>query len=233
MTRWLVTPTLLLTLALGARADVLLGYPQDPGGVLIKSSWVPPDGSDSDEYAWESFPLKGASTITQIQWQGGAPVNEYTITLSATPVLPESPNVIARYVIAGNAGATPIGMVNGTMRYDYHLVLPTPLQISGGVWINIEGSNYWAISQGSGGNGLHVTFYAGGPYFLNAQGDLAITLLGPCSADCDQNGLLAIDDFICFQTMFALGDPAADCDVSGTLTIDDFICFQTLFALGC
>jgi hypothetical protein len=55
----------------------------------------------------------------------------------------------------------------------------------------------------------------------------------PCVADCDADGQLTIDDFICFQTFFALGDPSADCDADGQLTIDDFICFQTLFALGC
>ncbi len=54
-----------------------------------------------------------------------------------------------------------------------------------------------------------------------------------CYADCDASGTLSIDDFICFQTLFALADPAADCDASGTLSIDDFICFQTLFAIGC
>jgi agmatine deiminase len=60
------------------------------------------------------------------------------------------------------------------------------------------------------------------------------TIAGPsCYADCDQSGSLNIDDFICFQTLFALSDPAADCDQSGTLNIDDFICFQTTFALGC
>jgi hypothetical protein len=54
-----------------------------------------------------------------------------------------------------------------------------------------------------------------------------------CYPDCDGSGTLGIDDFICFQTFFALGDPFADCDGSGTLGIDDFICFQTFFALGC
>jgi hypothetical protein len=56
---------------------------------------------------------------------------------------------------------------------------------------------------------------------------------GVCVADCDVSGTLNIDDFICFQTNFALGDPSADCDASGSLNIDDFICFQTFFALGC
>ncbi len=54
-----------------------------------------------------------------------------------------------------------------------------------------------------------------------------------CYPDCDGSGDLSIDDFICFQTFFALGDPFADCDADSALTIDDFICFQTFFALGC
>jgi PQQ-like domain len=61
------------------------------------------------------------------------------------------------------------------------------------------------------------------------------SLMGPgsCYPDCDADGLLTIDDFICFQTYFALSDPFADCDADGLLTIDDFICFQTYFAVGC
>ncbi len=54
-----------------------------------------------------------------------------------------------------------------------------------------------------------------------------------CYPDCDQDGVLSIDDFICFQTLFALKDPFVDCDADDTLSIDDFICFQTLFAIGC
>ncbi len=64
---------------------------------------------------------------------------------------------------------------------------------------------------------------------VNAAAAVAIA----CEADCDGSSSLTIDDFICFQTLFALGDPAADCDGSTGLNIDDFICFQTLFALGC
>jgi hypothetical protein len=54
-----------------------------------------------------------------------------------------------------------------------------------------------------------------------------------CYADCDASGGLNIDDFICFQTLYAIGDPFADCDADGQLNIDDFICFQTAYALGC
>jgi PQQ-like domain len=63
--------------------------------------------------------------------------------------------------------------------------------------------------------------------------DLRAYRSASCYADCDADGTLTIDDFICFQTLFALGDPASDCDESGILNINDFICFQTLFALGC
>ncbi len=54
-----------------------------------------------------------------------------------------------------------------------------------------------------------------------------------CYPDCDGSGTLNIDDFICFQTFYAIGDVYADCDLSGTLNIDDFICFQTFYAIGC
>ncbi len=59
------------------------------------------------------------------------------------------------------------------------------------------------------------------------------TIATTCVPDCDASGDLSIDDFICFQTLFALGNASADCDGSGDLTIDDFICFQTFFAIGC
>ncbi len=55
----------------------------------------------------------------------------------------------------------------------------------------------------------------------------------PCYPDCDGNGTLNVNDYICFQTKFALGDPYADCDGNGVRNVNDYICFQTKFALGC
>jgi hypothetical protein len=52
-------------------------------------------------------------------------------------------------------------------------------------------------------------------------------------ADFDASGTLDIDDFIAFQTGFAVEAPCADTDRSGALDIDDFVTFQTLFAVGC
>jgi hypothetical protein len=65
------------------------------------------------------------------------------------------------------------------------------------------------------------------------QADLDAFGLTACYPDCDLSGGLDINDFICFQTFYAIGDTYADCDLSGTLNIDDFICFQTFYALGC
>ena len=42
---------------------------------------------------------------------------------------------------------------------------------------------------------------------------------------------LDIDDFIAFQTYFAIGDPRADFNADGALDVDDFLAFQTAFAL--
>ncbi len=69
--------------------------------------------------------------------------------------------------------------------------------------------------------------------YIDGQGGSRLIVVDACYADCDSSGTLNIDDFICFQTLFALGDPYADCDASGGLNIDDFVCFQTLFAIGC
>jgi hypothetical protein len=81
---------------------------------------------------------------------------------------------------------------------------------------------------------IRVTSASGDGFFgiseLQLSGSPATA---PCFPDCDASGALTIDDFICFQTFFAIGDPYADCDASGNLSIDDFICFQTFFAIGC
>jgi peroxidase len=48
--------------------------------------------------------------------------------------------------------------------------------------------------------------------------------------DIDRDYQLTINDFITFQTYFAIQDPLADFDKNGVLNIDDFITFQTVFA---
>ncbi len=58
-----------------------------------------------------------------------------------------------------------------------------------------------------------------------------------CYADCDENGVLDIFDFLCFQDSFVQGEPyGCDCDTStglGVCDIFDFLCFQNEFVGGC
>jgi len=54
-----------------------------------------------------------------------------------------------------------------------------------------------------------------------------------CPADCNEDGALTIQDFVCFQALFVAGDEAADVNGDGTLSVLDFIGFQTLFQSGC
>jgi hypothetical protein len=56
---------------------------------------------------------------------------------------------------------------------------------------------------------------------------------GGCYPDCNNDTILNLADFGCFQTKFALGDLYADCNGDSILNLSDFGCFQTKFALGC
>jgi hypothetical protein len=168
--------------AAAARADVVFSRPQSPTGGLINSSWVPPDGTDADRYAWDSFVLTSAATITEIQWQGDGFGNGvgFTIVINNAMTLPDPPAALGHYTVPGNAGQTPAGIVNGFQRYNYHYVLPTPLQLAGGIGyvINIEGTGGWSASYGTGGDGSHIDFIVGLAMFLRGSGDPAFTLIG-------------------------------------------------------
>lgn len=100
--------------------------------------------------------------------------------------------------------------------------------------LNGSWSESFALGIWSDGTMLYVAGYG---YNKDMERSEALLWTRPiataCYPDCDGSGALDIDDFVCFQTLYALGDPTADCDQSGELNIDDFVCFQTLFALGC
>ncbi len=87
----------------------------------------------------------------------------------------------------------------------------------------LEAGEYTLFAIGTGGGN------PGG----SGRYSLTFDVAPPCIADCDGTGGLNIDDFVCFQTFYALGDFKADCDGDGELSIDDFVCFQTGYAAGC
>ncbi len=122
--------------------------------------------------------------------------------------------------------------------------------------VKVNGSQVWAASFAADWTpvSIDISSFAGGSanveFSFDTIDSIANDFLGfqvdgvkvngetlvcddACYPDCDGDLALTIDDFICFQTFFALGDPYADCDGDLALTIDDFICFQTFFAIGC
>ncbi len=65
-------PALFLFLvALGARAGVVFEQPHDGSGALLMSSRYQPNGTDYDQFVWDSFSVPTAQAVTEIRWRGG------------------------------------------------------------------------------------------------------------------------------------------------------------------
>jgi hypothetical protein len=214
-----------------ANADVVFTRPPDGTGALIPSSWVDPDGSDSDMYAYDDFTLASDQTITEIHWRGGyiygAPygrVFNFTVTFYASiaggsqphctnPQLPEI--YLAYYDVGGIAGETLAGTYGGTTMYDYSFVLPSPFQATGGVkyWVRVEASQPtypdWGIAVGTGGDGQHFAFSTGAAMFFFASGDTAFTLLagGPHPGDLNCDGVVNNFDITPFVLALTASPP--------------------------
>ncbi|MFN0131620.1 MAG: hypothetical protein ACKVW3_03660 [Phycisphaerales bacterium] len=60
-----------------------------------------------------------------------------------------------------------------------------------------------------------------------------------CYANCDGSTsapILNVNDFVCFQNLFAAGSSLANCDgstIPPVLNVNDFVCFQNAFSAGC
>jgi alkaline phosphatase len=125
-----------------------------------------------------------------------------------------------------------------------------PGQVPGHKWHSGSHSNHLVPIYSRGQGAYLVDAYAtsfdayadglysfGYGYYLH-QIDLGSMMLDlvesdPCYADSDRDGEMTIDDFITFQSLFAVQNAYADCDGDGRLSVDDFVCFQTMFAGGC
>ena len=73
-------------------------------------------------------------------------------------------------------------------------------------------------------------------YGTNPEGDTeGFRIVGRlyCSPDCNDDGRLNINDFICFQAKWKAKDFYADYKLDGTFNINDFIAFQTDWRKGC
>jgi hypothetical protein len=190
-----------------ATAAVVFSHPPNLAGGLIASSWVDPDGSDVDQYAYDAFILGADRSISEVRFRGGylydatLPngskdlVTYFRITFYASVIgnfqpVCGNPHMTETVFLADewvgtNAGETAAGTFGGTEMYDYTFVLATPFQAKRGVkyWIKIEGSQTlypaWAIAVGTGGENQHFHFDAGAMQFSYRTGDTAFTLIAP------------------------------------------------------
>ena len=184
-----------------SQAVVVFEQPPAPAGGLIASSWLDPNGSDADMYAYESFIVPSNVPITEVRWRGGyvygAPyghVTNFTITFFESSVGGSQPHItnpqlpeiyLAKYNVGDNAGETPVAIVGGAQMNDYGFVLPTPFQAGAGVkyWIRIEGVQIgypdWGIALGTGGDSHHFAFSTGAARFFVGVGDTSFQLIAP------------------------------------------------------
>ncbi len=103
-------------------------------------------------------------------------------------------------------------------------------EVLAGQGVNLTG---WTLTEARGISADGSVIVGTG---INPQGNLEawrVDLGPPCYPDCYADGVLDVNDFICFQTEFAVGSPYADCDGNGVRNVGDYICFQTRFAVGC
>ena len=87
--------------------------------------------------------------------------------------------------------------------------------------------NVWVGS----GSGLFPAFKEGEIYKFGPADD--------CYADCNGDGSVNTQDFLCFLTVWSASyqsgnyDPAADCNGDNTINTQDFLCFLNLWSAGC
>jgi hypothetical protein len=127
--------------------------------------------------------------------------------------------------------------------FDYNGVVPEAvtrtLDLTAGFAADLAGGG--AVSLRFSPVGATIAYLFNSRSFNNPVNwpTLSITADATCYANCDGSTttpILTVNDFVCFQTLFAAGDPAANCDGSTQppiLNVNDFICFQQAFATGC
>jgi hypothetical protein len=123
-----------------------------------------------------------------------------------------------------------------------------------------DGASWSALNGGPNGGLMAATVFEYGSApalvvggsFLQVNGQPANRIAAwmgcppaGCYADCNGDGTLNVDDFLCFINEFAAAqslqvaqqiDHYANCDGSSTepiLSVDDFMCFINQFAAGC
>ncbi len=193
---------LLLLAAFGPRvhAQVVFAKAPSPAGGVNASSWVPPDGSDSDMYSWDDFTLATTQTITEVRWRGGyalgatyGKATDFRVSFFASNVTGFEPKIVAipenesqeqaliNVHTNNNAGESFAGVFGGVAMYDYHFTLPVPFVAQAGVkyWFRVVCGQPvypdWGMAT-SDPAGSHFRYSTGSTMFHNYSHDLAFSL---------------------------------------------------------
>jgi hypothetical protein len=178
---------------------VLYSQPPDPAGGLLHSSLRDPDGSETDQWTWDSFAFDKARTLTGVHWRGvydpdrrgtGGPVRDFTVQIYGSIPSGIEPDItkppLVHYEVGGNAGEAPAEVLAGVQTYEYEFVLPAPFEAEAWTqyWIQIEalqsGVPDWGLAKGTSGDLQYFRRIPGQGYnYWTAQGDAAFDLLGP------------------------------------------------------
>ncbi len=209
---WAVAALVLTSLAgVGAAAQVghkspavtqatriVYAQPVHPAGGLVPSSLRDPNGSHTDQWAWDGLALAHAESITEVRWRGaydparlgsGGAVAAFTVEIYASIAGDSQPDIVhpplAQWEVAGNCGEMAAGMVGGLPTYDYRYALPTPFLAAAHTkyWLQIEahqpGAPDWCLIKATGGDGSYFRRIAGeGANYQLVPGAFAFTLLG-------------------------------------------------------
>lgn len=183
--------------AVSSQAAIVYSQPPNPAGGLIPSSLRDPDGSATDQKAWDAFALTLTHDITEIRWSGGhdpaksgsgGPVANFTVSIYASIPAGTQPDLarppLERHEVGGNAGETPGPVLGGVQMYWYAFVLPAPFHAAAGTkyWVQIVAyqpgpSPDWGLTRGTGGDGHYFRYVAGEGLYQTLTGDTAFSLL--------------------------------------------------------
>jgi len=197
----------------GAEAVLVFSQPPNPDGGLIPSSLRVPEGSGTNQWAWESFEFDTVQTITEVRWRGaydprrrgsGGPVRDFTVDIYPSIPVGSEPDVakgpLVSYKVGGNANETPADVVGGVQMYDYSFTLPVPFEAAAFTpyWVQVEalqaGNPDWGLSKGARGDSQHFRRILGdgSNIYQYAPGDAAIDLLAPgLAGDASGQGVAA------------------------------------------
>jgi hypothetical protein len=215
---------------------------------------------DSDSVSWADFTLAAPAVLDHIEWWGaGACELGFRIEVWRQDPGTVAYQPLGVFYYGGNHSIQPESRFTTTAfttspgpggNTHYVLDLANPISLAANdatnprwfiavIGLTQQAYYTWDWAQGSGQSNRSFQWIRGAaPQFRSLPEGRAWVLSGtvPCYPNCDGSTgtpALNVNDFICFQSLFAAADPYADCNHDATLNVNDFVCFQAQFAAGC